>query len=442
MKTYLRYASLLLLPLTFWACSKKDRVKTPPPIPDSATVYTAQFKFPLTRYGAGALQDSLVVIPVTNGRPHLSFTYLITSTGGLKPGQQAVQGKGLLDNNGTDTLDFTHYLQVYNDGTLTLALSFSDSTHGSTSTLKEQYGIRTYADIHGIEYDLSGNYKQLEDIAFPSLTALQNLHRYGAAIWSTFKGTYDGNGKALNNVSFYSDPNTQFGGNELGFFQYVDTFAIIKNVRLTFSADGSKSVSDGYSGGIAATSYGTIVGCTVNGIIDVSGPTISYTGGIAGANYGSILACAFNGTLNGEMTGGIAGINRGSNGRIDACYANFTTLTQVGGGISGNVLVDINHQTTIANSYANVTVSSANNFGAIRLQNNASFTAAEANLIVNCFSNISTPQPNTSLFSGLTDLTAQVTAFTLSSFPAQLTPPADGKPFKAAGTNPPVLWWQ
>lgn len=443
MKTLLRYAGLLLLPVSFWACSKKDAAKPAPPVTvdTSSHGYNPQFKFPLTRYGAGALQDSQVVIPVSGGRPNIGYTYTITGSNGLKDGQKLVQGKGALDIRGVDTLDFTHFLQVYNDGTLTLNIAFSDSTKASATTAKDQYNIRSYADIHGIEYDLNGAYIQQTDIAFPDLAQLQNLHHYGSAVWATFRGTYDGNGKTLSNVSFYSDPNTQFGGNELGLFQIVDTFATVKNVRLKFSTDGSNSTSDGYSGGIAATNHGTVVGCAVDGKIVVSGSLISYNGGIVGANYGNVIACAFNGTLQGQMVGGIAGVNRGSNGKIDLCYANFTALTQTGGGISGNVLVDNTHQTMISHSYANVVVGQANNFGAIRLQNNAGFTAAETALISTCFSNITTPQPNTSLFSTVTDLTTQVTQLTVSTFPSQLTAPADQKPFKA-GSNAPVLWWQ
>ena len=153
----------------------------------------------------------------------------------------------------------------------------------------------------------------------------------------------------------------------------------MKNLHLTNAGRYGRY----YVGGIAATNYGTIEGCTVSGEITateskVGGITgvnygriegcsvtgkieavFGYAGGIAGENYGTIVACS-NGTTIGRTylsanVGGIAGYADGTNCTIIGCYnTGSISGTEHIGGILGYAANNI----TMTSCYNTGTVSS------------------------------------------------------------------------------------
>lgn len=119
----------------------------------------------------------------------------------------------------------------------------------------------------------------------------------------TFGGIFDGNGHTIKNLSL-----TDYGSPS-GFIGLIQEGALIKNLIIQgiITPSGIKSVI----GGIAGRNFGTIQGCSFNGIIRGK----KQVGGIAGINEGEglISNCNYDGVVYGEhYVGGIAGDNRGT----------------------------------------------------------------------------------------------------------------------------------
>ena len=146
-----------------------------------------------------------------------------------------------------------------------------------------------------------------------------------------FKGTFDGNGKTISNLSM-----TNVNSKDVGLFGYND--GTIKNLTLSScTISGGSSSSPSYIGALAGENAGSISGCTVKGCTvscneDSSNP---YVGGIVGILHGSITNCVVENTSVNAVTsddsasappayaGGIAGSR--SNDTISGCTVKGTT---------------------------------------------------------------------------------------------------------------------
>lgn len=128
-----------------------------------------------------------------------------------------------------------------------------------------------------------------------------------------FNGTFDGDGHKVTGI-FAS-------GRFAGLFGYVTNDGVIQNVGVE-----GVLVTDGALGGIAGINSGIIrqcySNCTLSGTLrDGSRPNSGYVGGIVGMNHGIIENCYSLSTISlGLVSGGIAGNNNSSAGRITNCY--------------------------------------------------------------------------------------------------------------------------
>jgi len=122
----------------------------------------------------------------------------------------------------------------------------------------------------------------------------------------------------------------------------------IQNCKVNITVDNTNLSNNNNTsniGGITGTNYGTIIDCSVNGDLSVSGDFVN-VGGIVGENDGFIKNCTYNGSISYDSSmyygrrndqryiGGIAGITREE---ISGCI-NLGTITLNacnGGGIVG-----------------------------------------------------------------------------------------------------------
>ena len=146
-----------------------------------------------------------------------------------------------------------------------------------------------------------------------------------------FKGTFDGNGKTISNLSIIN-----VNSKDVGLFGYND--GTIKNLTLSScTISGGSSSSPSYIGALAGENAGSISGCTVKECTvscneDSSNP---FVGGVVGILHGSITNCVVENTSVNAVTsdvsasvptayaGGIAGSR--SNNTISGCTVKGTT---------------------------------------------------------------------------------------------------------------------
>lgn len=117
-----------------------------------------------------------------------------------------------------------------------------------------------------------------------------------------FSGHFDGDGHTISSYRYGGD------GYVTGFFRYLSEDAVVENLtlNLTVTAEGKQSVT----GGIAGINRGSIINCTVSGRIKGKNDT----GGIVGINEasGTVTSCRNEAQISGfYCTGGISGKNYG-----------------------------------------------------------------------------------------------------------------------------------
>ena len=117
----------------------------------------------------------------------------------------------------------------------------------------------------------------------------------------TFGGTFDGQGHTISNLHLAGE------GPAVGFFRYLQTGAVVRDLHLTGTAAPAGNA------------------CQV--------------GAVAGVNSGSIQGCSFRGTVQGESSvGGIVGLNR-EGGEVSGCAVSGAVLgSSAAGGVAGQNL--------------------------------------------------------------------------------------------------------
>lgn len=172
---------------------------------------------------------------------------------------------------------------------------------------------------------------------------------------SSFKGTFEGNGKTISNIYISSGTTGQelFGYNE----------GTIKNLTVNGTINNTES-----SAGIVYTNTGTIENCVNN--VNINNGTISKAAGIAYLNNGLIRKCINNGNVLASKTaeisifGGIVGINKGS---IDKCIntgiiEGYNATAGISGHNHGKIKECIN-KANISGSYVIGGIVGHNNIG-------------------------------------------------------------------------------
>ena len=197
-------------------------------------------------------------------------------------------------------------------------------------------------------------FKQTADI---DLGSIANFTAIGTRTDAKqFKGTFDGAGFTINNLTINTSNSYQ------GLFGCTGSAAIVKNVNLK-----NINVSGGHiTGGLVGEHYGTAENCSVTGKVNnaYNGTDNTYTGGLIATNYGTASACVadsveitVNATGGTVSVGGIAGANGTQNGNTGSdCFAanisiSTVTATECKGAVVGRVMASNNSHTVFGNFY-------------------------------------------------------------------------------------------
>ena len=111
------------------------------------------------------------------------------------------------------------------------------------------------------------------DIDFGGATTDMLSWRDGEGNVVGYKGTFDGDGKALKNMLIIRSGSAAL-------FERVDEGAVVRDLTVADSV----VVATSAAGGIAVDNYGTIVNCAFEGVLSAD----AKTGGIAATNYGKV----------------------------------------------------------------------------------------------------------------------------------------------------------
>ena len=437
---------LLTTLLAITACKKNNSTpdngnpNTNPPVETKPVL-----AFSLDRYGNSELwaliaSSTTTAASLQQATPGTGFTYEVTGANGMKTSADTtIKGSGQVSNTGIASFYFPRLFR-YKDGVITVKLRFDNSTTTiEASTKKEEFTIRNYKDIIGLNsFSNPGElYTQVQDISFPDTTFL------ASPVYNPFYGSYDGQGYKIKNLTIEPLPNTL--PINLGLFTSVNKGSVIKNIRLELSSTGIKSTAVGYNGGIAGQSAGAIINCSVKGFI--SGGSTSTLGGIVGKVVsGRVTGCAFRGSMLGYMNGGIVGFM--DSGYVNMCYADFSLDGTAGGGLVCNFLNYSNDgipRDTVLNSYAYISPFQS------YMKVFSLFYASPADtsylpcIYENCYSNnTGIPQKKAILSSTTDEMNNKLVQLQVSNIPSGIPAPPTGKPFKTTSdaNQTAILWWE
>ncbi len=185
-----------------------------------------------------------------------------------------------------------------------------------------------------------GKYIQIASASSIDMAAYSNWTPIGT-LTKPFKGTLDGNGATLTNLTI-NDTQTFTAPQSigLGLFGLIGPGGAVQdltlsalNVQVNYSISPSMDVNS-YIGGIAGMNEGTISNCAVSGIFDIDGVVVK-VGGITGSNgsdsgstgntYGTIEDCTTDCDITANSSyqlmhgGGIAGSSTKATGIITGC---------------------------------------------------------------------------------------------------------------------------
>lgn len=210
-------------------------------------------------------------------------------------------------------------------------------------------GISNEEELKNISNNLNGHYYLENDIIIYSddwepIGSTKN----GEDFENGFRGTLDGRGHYIKNLTIKNDKNKK----QYGLFGVLYG-ANIRNLKLE-DADISGNT---YVGGICSVNYGVITSCDVDGRINGSNSeNETLVGGICAINYTNVLDCnnycQMNINANSTTIGGIAGQNEGFiyycmfEGKIKVKPLRHTSNSIVGG------ICGINYSGMVYNCYA------------------------------------------------------------------------------------------
>lgn len=276
----------------------------------------------------------------------------------------------------------------------------SISFAGGEGTVNNPYLITNAEQLDAIRYNLDAHYKQTNNIdmkdfgnwspigSTSSLSGSTLTHELPSVEEKPFKGSFDGNGYSIFNLSI-SNSSDDFADQSYGLFAKVDG-GLVKNVELKnidFYIDKSavdyvtlwNEYGASYSvivGGIAGVANTKIENCSVSGKIEIIHCNDATVGGIIG--NGTASKCRSSTSINlladkdsrykNDSTihcGGIVGLTSGVNEVVSECVNRGNIVATAGnyayvGGISGEYgkiencvnFGNVDGKTTAYNSYS------------------------------------------------------------------------------------------
>jgi len=224
---------------------------------------------------------------------------------------------------------------------------------GSPGTLTNPFLVANATDLSHVGnpdatthvgWGLDKHYKQTANI---DLASISDWAPIGIDFGHAFNGSYDGNGKTINNLKINAP-----GISDKGLFGYILDSATVQNVGLI-----NCNIIGGYGvGGVVGTSDGILENCYVTGRVE-GGIGV---GGVVGMSDGTVRNCYTTSRVEGDSSvGGVIGVN---NATVENCYATGDVSgTQTVGGVAGSN-IDIGK---VQNCYATGKVSGGNNVGGV-----------------------------------------------------------------------------
>lgn len=422
----MKKTNLLILAVIslFTACKERSYLE----MPVAESLSKASISLAWDTIGAGemvALLANQTYANIQDGEPGERYTFeLSAANGAYHTDSLNYTGEGNFDSSGHAAIHIPS-LTRYNDGELLLKVTVGD-TIITAKNIKQETVIRNYRDFMYMYYprrNVRASFVQSRDFAFPDtiFTSAPND--------ITLNGIYDGQGHKISNLKIIDKSEQSMYSKTVGLFNSAVTGAIIRNLRLELKDTGIYVNNAIACGGLVGfSSRSTIINCSVKGNVIIPGSQTSSCGGLIGdSNQDTIIASGFKGSLIGYFCGGIVGSGFGS--MLNLTYGYWYGTMAMGGGLIGYASGG-----DIANSYAyTYSIDYTYDYYAIqRYMQEATVT--------NVFASSGTPNTGVTMYDGRNDLIAAVTAYTMTNWPAGVTPPADNKPFK--GYDIPKLWWE
>lgn len=248
----------------------------------------------------------------------------------------------------------------------TLRVSFADYDDegeflfsGGKGTVDSPYRIEKVADLTSLATRVNGSdatnaanfasayYLQTADIDFAggTLQAIGNTNASGAQRF--FKGSYDGNGFKVKNVSVANAQNTasSAGSNKaFGFFGYLAEGAHINRLYLDSpKVQATTTYNIGaIAGNIEGSSNVIVENCTVsNGTVSEGGSSGWHVGGLVGQQMSGIIRnCSFSGSVRNTQNNKVGGIvGHMSGGSISGCrVTGATTVIEAANDYAGGIV--------------------------------------------------------------------------------------------------------
>jgi hypothetical protein len=246
--------------------------------------------------------------------------------------------------------------EVKNTGsTVTLSYQFAEipdyENEGMDGSPEKPFKVYDVGTLRRVGTEQTGGwslvvcYEQIADIVLPPAAAGESnwkaIGSYSDSAANSFRGTYDGGGHIIFNLTINTNTDYQ------GMFGYIGNAATVKNVGVV---NGSVTGRNNTGGMAGLNNGGILQNCYFTGSVTGS----SDTGGLAGGNLGTIQNCYSAGSVGAGISGtagGIVGYNYNSgsvrncaalNPGITVSYGSSTDIGRVAGENSG----------TLANNYA------------------------------------------------------------------------------------------
>ncbi|QLH75818.1 hypothetical protein HZS55_00215 [Halosimplex rubrum] len=206
-----------------------------------------------------------------------------------------------------------------------------------SGTPRDPYVITTVEQLQAMNEDLTAHYALGSDID-ASVTETWNAGNGFDPVGGengAFRGSFDGNGRALSELTIVRPQAANVG-------LFGLTTGTVQNVSLRdVTVNGNQNI-----GALAGVNSGSITGSSATGTLRATGSNV---GGLVGVNDGQIVASYADASVAGsEVVGGLAGA---SNGPIRGSYATGTVgATRTAGGLVGA------NSNAVTASYATATV--------------------------------------------------------------------------------------
>ena len=241
--------------------------------------------------------------------------------------------------------------------------------------------VYTKQDLANISEDLSKHYVLMNDIEFTEEDFAEGGEFYndgygwkpiGTSLNNAFKGSFDGNGFAIEGVKINKADYNYVGlfGVNCGVIENL----VVEDIQVdgvygvyvpVVSSSASSGKIDYESKDVWTPPTGSVNDGDLSGY-DRTGLSSAIAGGITGYNVGTVSDCFVEGSV--YATPVAAGIAASNVGTIERCYANVSTIAKISGAVTG---YNLNHG-KIINCHANGAVNGSVMAGGICAENRSS----------------------------------------------------------------------